>query len=92
MRKTRHAEPANPIARTPKQMGEIFRRRRKEKGLTQQELSELAGVRQSTISTLEISAADTRLGTLYSCMAALDLEMVVRPRTKGSAKDIEALF
>ena len=80
------------IARTPKQLGEIFRRRRKEIGLTQEGLSQLIGLRQSTISMLENSIADTRIATLYNSMAALDLELLLRPRTKSSTQEIENLF
>ena len=80
------------IARTPKQLGEIFRRRRREMGITQEGLSQLIGLRQSTISMLENSTADTRIGSLYNSMAALDLELVIRPRTKSSAQEIETLF
>jgi HTH-type transcriptional regulator / antitoxin HipB len=82
----------NQIARTPKQLGEIFRRRRKEMGLTQEGLSQRIGMRQSTVSTLENSASDTRIGTLYTFMAALDMELVIRPRTKSSTQEIEDLF
>jgi len=80
------------IARTPKKLGEIFRRRRKELGFSQEVLGSRVNLRQSTISTLESSTADTKLATLFDSLAALDLEVVIRPRTKGSAKDIEALF
>jgi HTH-type transcriptional regulator/antitoxin HipB len=59
--------------------------------LTQEELAAKIGVRQRTISDLETSAA-ARIATLFTALAALDLEMVVRPRTKSSEKDIEALF
>jgi HTH-type transcriptional regulator / antitoxin HipB len=80
------------ITRTPKQLGTILRRRRKEVGLSQETLASRIHLRQATISALENSATDTRLGTLFDALAALDLEVVVRPRTKGSPKDIEHLF
>jgi hypothetical protein len=32
------------------------------------------------------------LGTLLDLTAALDLELVLRPRTKGSASEIEEIF
>jgi HTH-type transcriptional regulator/antitoxin HipB len=82
----------NQITRTPKQLGAILRRRRKEAGLSQEALASRIHLRQATISALENSATDTRLGTLFDALAALDLEIVVRPRTKGSPKDIEHLF
>lgn len=80
------------IARTPKQLGSLLRQRRIELRLTQGALASRIGLRQSTLSELETSARNVRTGTLLSALAALDLELVIRPRTKGSEKDIEALF
>jgi HTH-type transcriptional regulator / antitoxin HipB len=79
------------IARTAKQLANILRQRRTELGLTQVELASRIALRQSTVSALETSA-NVRTATLLSGLAALDLEMIVRPRTKTSAKDIEAIF
>lgn len=79
------------IARTPRQLGNYIRERRHELGLTQEELAAKIGVRQRTISQLETSAA-ARTATVLSALAALDLELLIRPRTKSSAKEIEALF
>ena len=79
------------IARTPLQLGNSIRQGRRELGLTQEKLAAKVGVRQRTISNLETSAA-ARVDTVLSTLAALDLELVVRPRTKGSARDIERLF
>lgn len=80
------------ITRTPKQLGTVLQRYRKATGLTQEALAARIRLRQATISALETSATDARLGTLFDTLAALNLELVVRPRTKGSAKDIEAIF
>lgn len=80
------------ITRTPKQLGTILRRRRKEIGLSQEALASRIHSRQATISALENSTTDTRLDTVFEALAALDLELLVRPRTKGSAKEIEGLF
>ena len=79
------------IARTPLQLGNSIRQRRRELGLTQEQLAARAGVRQRTISDIERSAA-ARFDTVLRVLAALDLELVVRPRTKGSSEDIEKLF
>ena len=80
------------ITRTPKQLGTILRRRRKEVGLSQEALASRIHLRQATISALENSVTDARLDTVFDALAALDLELVVRRRTKGSAKEIEGLF
>jgi len=79
------------IARTPLQLGNSIRERRRELGLTQEQLAEKVGVRQRTISDVE-SAGAARVDTLLRMLVALDLELLVRPRTKGSASDIEAIF
>ena len=80
------------IIRTPKQLGVVLQRYRKAIGLTQEALAARIRLRQATISALENSATNARLGTLFDTLAALNLELVVRPRTKGSTKDIEAIF
>ena len=80
------------IARTPKQVGAIIQRQRRKLRLTQSKLGSRIKHRQATISTLEAGEPGTSLGTLLDVLGALNLEMVVRPRTKGSAEDIEVLF
>ena len=79
------------IARTPLQLGNSIRERRRKLGLTQEQLAEKFGVRQRTISDVE-SAGAARVDTLLRMLVALDLELLVRPRTRGSASDIEAIF
>ncbi|MGY3621581.1 helix-turn-helix domain-containing protein [Bradyrhizobium sp. USDA 10063] len=80
------------IARTEKQIGAILRRARKHKRLTQSDLGKRIHLRQGTISRLEGGAPAIQLRTLMEALAALDLELVIRPRTKGSPADIESLF
>jgi HTH-type transcriptional regulator / antitoxin HipB len=79
------------IARTPLQLGNYIRQRRRELGLTQEKLAATVGMRQRTVSDIETSAA-ARFDTVLRTLAALDLELVIRPRTKGSSQDIERLF
>lgn len=79
------------IARTPLQLGNYIRERRRKLGLSQEQLAAKTGVRQGTISDIENSGA-VRLDTVLRALAALDLELVVRARTKSSADDIEAIF
>jgi len=80
------------ITRTPKQLGTVLQRYRKAGGLSQEALAARVRLRQATISALENSATNARLGTLFDMLAALNLELVVRPRSKGSTKDIEGIF
>lgn len=80
------------IARTEKQLGAILRRARKHAGLTQSDLGKNIHLRQGTVSRLEAGAPAIQLRTLMEALAALDLELVVRPRSKASAADIESIF
>lgn len=80
------------IARTEKQLGAIVRRVRKQVGLTQGGLGERIHLRQGTVSRLEAGEPAVQLRTLMAALSALDLELVIRPRTKGSAAEIEDLF
>ncbi|SFL71969.1 helix-turn-helix domain-containing protein [Methylorubrum salsuginis] len=80
------------IARTEKQLGAILRRMRKQAGLTQGSLGSRIHLRQGTISRLEAGEPAVQIRTLMEALAALELELVVRPRSRGSAADIEDLF
>ncbi len=79
------------VARTPLQFGNEIRENRRKLGMTQEQLAARAGVRQRTVSDIE-NAGKARLDTVMRILAALNLELVVRVRTKGSAKDIEDIF
>ena len=80
------------IARTAKQLGAALRRFRRQKNITQESLGQLMHARQATVSKLEAGESGTQLGVLTDALAALDLELVVRPRSKGSMERIEDLF
>ncbi len=82
----------NQIARSPQQIGAIVQRQRRLLKLNQSALAGLAGSRQETISKIESGNPATRLDTLFDLLAALDLELAVLPRGKGSSKDIEDIF
>jgi HTH-type transcriptional regulator/antitoxin HipB len=80
------------IARTPKQLGAGIRRYRRRKSLTQGHLGNLMHARQATVSKLESGEPATQLRIFMDALAALDLELVIRPRTKVTAQEIEELF
>ena len=82
----------NDLARTPKQIGNLVRRTRKKRGWSQTELGNKSGLRQETISLIETGNPATKLETILTVLAALDLEFRAAPRSKGQASDIEELF
>ena len=77
--------------RTPKQLGAALRRYRKQRGSTQSSLAERINKRQATISSLE-SAGGGTLDTLFALLSALDLEIVLRPRTKSTTERLGDIF
>lgn len=82
----------NQIARNEKQLGAILRRARKHAGMTQSDLGNHIHLRQGTVSRLEAGEPAVQLRTLMAALSALDLELVVRLRSKGSSSEIEDLF
>ncbi len=80
------------IARTTKQLGTAVQRRRKDLSLTQGELGARMNARQATVSKLEKGEPATQLQTLMDSLAALGLELVVRPRTTSRVEELEELF
>lgn len=79
------------LARTPKQLGSVIQRQRRAKDLTQAQLGERAGLRQETISNIERGESG-RLESLLAVLAALDLELFVRPRSHSEPSDIADVF
>lgn len=84
--------PIAELARTARQCGEALRRYRMAKGLSQTQLGAQAGLRQATISQIENGHGATRIDTLCTVLAALELELLVTPRTRDGLEDIEDIF
>jgi HTH-type transcriptional regulator/antitoxin HipB len=80
------------IARTTKQIAAAVRRERRLKNLTQSELARRIHLRQATISRFEKGQEPPSVQTLLDILSSLNLELVIRPRTKASPKDIEQIF
>ncbi|WP_019211224.1 helix-turn-helix domain-containing protein [Yersinia massiliensis] len=60
-----------------------LRNERKKSKLTQRKTAETVGLKQSTVSEFENHPDGTRLDTLFKLLAALDLELQVRPRNSN---------
>jgi len=80
------------IARTTKQLGAAIRRTRRARKMTQSILGQKMHARQATVSKLEAGEPATQLRTLMDALTALELELVIRPRTTVSTEEIEDLF
>ncbi len=80
------------ICRSATQLAAAIRRRRKELNMTQAVLGEKTGLRQATIYAVEKGEPGTQINTIFKILAALDMELANRNRTKGSTKDIMDIF
>ncbi|WP_339747702.1 helix-turn-helix domain-containing protein [uncultured Maricaulis sp.] len=82
----------NAPVRSPKQLGVAVRRFRRLRKYTQAALANKAGLRQGTISDVEGGLEGVRLSTIMDLLRALDLELVIQPRTTGLHAEIEDMF
>ena len=68
------------LVQSPKALGRALRDARRRRGLTQQQLAGLVGVRQATVSNTERRAENVSLKTLLRILAALRLELILQTR------------
>lgn len=77
----------NSLARDPRQIGNLIRRARKRRKLSQKDLGAKAGLRQETISLIENGNPSARIETLLAILAVLDLEFQIAARSKSGQKE-----
>jgi HTH-type transcriptional regulator/antitoxin HipB len=83
--------PMTQLVRSPKQLGTLIHNARVGRNLTQQDLADLVGTGQKTISRIESGHPGTKLDTLFGIIAALDLDLKLEARRKGGA-DLGEIF
>jgi HTH-type transcriptional regulator/antitoxin HipB len=66
------------VARTPQQLGQVLKNCRQLRGLTQAAAGAKVGLKQSTLSVIEVHGANATIETLYKALSALGLELVLR--------------
>lgn len=71
------------LVQSPTALGRALRDARRQKGLTQRQLANLAGIAQPTVSNVERGFCGASLSTMMRVLAALDLEMVLQSRQSG---------
>jgi transcriptional regulator with XRE-family HTH domain len=74
-------------AQNKEQLLKAIQRFRKNMGLTQNDLSEKAGVPQSSVSKLESDSREPTLTVTFKILSALGLEVVVRKKRKQTGKN-----
>lgn len=72
--------------KTPQQLGAVLKGYRRQRQLTQLSAGSQAGLAQNAISEIEANPGPTSWARIFKVLAALDLEIVVRPRQGASSK------
>ena len=80
------------IIRTTKQIGDAVKRIRRQRNLTQEALGQRIHARQATISKLNPASRGRSCESSTDTLAALDLELLIQPRSKASPDEIEDSF
>ena len=81
----------NQTIRSPNQLGHLIQEARLRRALSQQDLADLIGTYQKTISSIENGSSGAKLETMFSLLAALELDLQLVPRRKGGP-DLEEIF
>jgi HTH-type transcriptional regulator / antitoxin HipB len=69
------------VIQTPSQLAVLLRGARRQRGMNQQELAlKAGGISQNRLSQLELQPGRFTVERLLLILAALDLELLVRPR------------
>lgn len=71
------------IARTPQQLGQALRLRRTQLMLSQTDMGSKVGIKQDTVSKLEIRTSSSTVETLFKALSALGLELIVREKSRA---------
>ena len=78
--------------RTAKQLGALVREERKRRQLTQQELADLVGIGQKTISAIENGNEGATLETVFRLLSVLQLEIALSPRALAPGRSVGDVF
>ena len=77
---------------SPKQLGAFLKKRRKERGISQDQYAEMIGVSHATLCALE-NGKSVSSTTMFKAIGFLGLNLVVVPKTARTkvvlAKDVE---
>jgi HTH-type transcriptional regulator/antitoxin HipB len=74
------------LIKSTKELAAFVRDHRKQSELTQTEIASRVGLKQATLSSFETHPDATRIKTLFSILAALDLEMHLVKKGDSEAK------
>lgn len=78
--------------RSPRQLGLLIRNERIRRHLSQQQLADLSGTGQKTISAIENGSEGATLETVFRLLSVLELQISFKPRDVGLGPSMEDIF
>ena len=73
--------------KTPSQLGAVLKGFRRDRKLTQADVGAAVGLPQNAISEIESAPDRSSLARVFKLLAALELDLVVRPRQPDKRSD-----
>ncbi len=73
------------LVHNPRTLGQVLRGARKRRGLSQQQLAEMTGSSQPTLSQIERGKTHISVKTLLRLLAALRLELILQDRSPAES-------
>jgi HTH-type transcriptional regulator/antitoxin HipB len=73
------------LIQLPSQLGPHLRSLRRNRGMTQRDLAKRLGVTQARIAAIEANPAAVSIGQLMAILAALNVDIALRPRPAKDA-------
>jgi HTH-type transcriptional regulator/antitoxin HipB len=73
--------------RTPQQLGQAVKARRTAMKLSQTAVGNKVGIKQNTVSVLEIHTPSSTIETLFKALSALNLELVIREKARATTQE-----
>jgi HTH-type transcriptional regulator/antitoxin HipB len=74
------------LIRSPDNLAQFYRDRRKQLRISQAAIAEEASIRQGTVSKFELKPDNVRLDTLFRLLSALDMELHIIPKDQANRK------
>lgn len=78
--------------RSPRQLGLLVRNERMARNLSQQQLADLSGTGQKTISAIENGSEGATLETVFRILSVLELQISFSPRDVGIGPSMQDIF
>ena len=76
------------IIHSPEELAIVLKSHRKKQKLSQAEVGELVGVKQSTVSAFENKPGSTQLETLFQILSAANVDIYIFPKDVDFRKNL----